>query len=46
MTSTTLEETPALQIDRWGFDEVLDENPEIARALIQQLIKRLRKLAQ
>lgn len=44
-TARTLEETRTLRIDRWGFEEVLDEHPEIARSLIQQLIRRLRKLA-
>jgi CRP-like cAMP-binding protein len=34
-----------LRIDRFGFEEVLDEHPEISRSLIQQLIRRMRKLA-
>ncbi len=46
VTATAAEETPALRIDRWGFEEVLEEHPEMSRALIQQLIKQLRKLAQ
>lgn len=45
VTATASEETRALKIDRWGFDEAIDEHPEIARSLIRQLIQRLRKLA-
>lgn len=46
ITARTREETPALRIDRGGFEELVDEHPEIARALIQHLIRRLRKLAE
>lgn len=45
ITARVVEETRALRIDRWGFDEVLGEHPEIARALIQQLVQRMRQLA-
>jgi CRP-like cAMP-binding protein len=34
-----------LQIDRWGFDDLLQEHPEVSRSLIQLLVKRLRKLS-
>jgi HEAT repeat protein len=45
VSATVAEETRALKIDRWGFDEAIDEHPEIARSLIRQLIRRLRTLA-
>jgi HEAT repeat protein len=45
VTTRVIEEAPVLRIDRGGFEEVLDEHPEIARSLIQQLIRRMRKLA-
>ena len=45
VTARAAEETRTLRIDRWGFEEALDEHPEIARSLIQQLIRRMRKLA-
>lgn len=45
VTATVLVETRALKIDRWAFDEAIDEHPEIARSLIRQLIRRMRKLA-
>ena len=45
VTARTVEETPTLCIDRAGFEEALEDHPEIARSLIQQLIRRLRSLA-
>jgi len=45
ITATATVETQALKIERWGFDEAIDEHPEIARSLIRQLIQRLRRLA-
>jgi len=45
VTATVAAETRALKIDRWGFDEAIDENPDIARSLIRQLVRRLRRLA-
>ncbi|ANM31842.1 hypothetical protein ABI59_23205 [Acidobacteria bacterium Mor1] len=38
-------ETALLRIDRFALDEVLEEHPEISRTLIQQLIQRLRRMA-
>jgi AAA family ATP:ADP antiporter len=34
-----------LQIDRWGFDDLLQEHPEVSRSLIQLLVERLRRLS-
>jgi ATP/ADP translocase/HEAT repeat protein len=45
VTTRVIEEAPVLRIDRFGFEEVLDEHPELSRSLIQQLIRRMRKLA-
>ncbi len=45
ITATVSAETHALKIDRWAFDEAIDEHPEISRSLIRQLIRRMRKLA-
>lgn len=45
VTATVSAEARALKIDRWGFDEAIDEHPEISRSLIRQLIRRMRKLA-
>jgi hypothetical protein len=45
VSAKTVTETRALRIDRWGFDEAIDEHPDIARSLIRQLIRRMRRLA-
>jgi len=45
VSAIAVEDTPVLRIDRTGFEDALQENPEIARSLIQQLIRRLRELA-
>ncbi len=38
-------ELNALRIDRWGFDELLNEHPEIARSFIRRLVQKMRRLA-
>jgi hypothetical protein len=45
VTASAVEASPVLRIDRAGFEDALSENPEIARGLIRQLIRRLRELA-
>ena len=45
VSATVSAEARVLKIDRWGFDEAIDEHPEISRSLIRQLIRRMRKLA-
>ena len=44
-TATALEAVSVLRIDRVGFEDALHENPEIARSLIRQLVRRIRTLA-
>ncbi len=39
-----LGEVETLRIDRWGFDELLNEHPEIARSFIRHLVRRIRRL--
>lgn len=38
--------TSALRLDRWGFEDVWTENPELARSLVRQLVRRIRRAAE
>ncbi len=44
-SARTLSRVAALRIDRWGFDELLNEHPEITRSFIRHLVQRMRRLA-
>ena len=40
------EPVQALRIDRWDFDQLLFEHPEVSRSLIRLMVERLRKMTQ
>ncbi len=43
-TARATSETIALRIDRGGFEDVWIENPQLARSLVSQLVRRIREL--
>ena len=46
VTARATVRTSALRLDRWGFEDVWTENPELARSLVRQLVRRIRRAAE
>jgi len=44
VTVKAVEAMQVLRIDRWGFDQLLFEHPEVSRSLIRLMVERLRKM--
>ncbi len=44
VTVKAVEPMQVLRIDRWGFDQLLFEHPEVSRSLIRLMVERLRKM--
>ncbi|MBD3867547.1 MAG: cyclic nucleotide-binding domain-containing protein [Acidobacteria bacterium] len=44
VTVQAVEPMQVLRIDRWGFDQLLFEHPEVSRSLIRLMVKRLRNM--
>ena len=44
VTVRAVEPMQVLRIDRWGFDQLLFEHPEVSRSLIRLMVERLRKM--
>jgi CRP-like cAMP-binding protein len=45
VTATATSDVSALVIDRWAFEDVWTENPELVRSIVSRLAARLRDLA-